>query len=148
MAERVARICPRHLCHALEDHPEGTKNFIFVDEDGKPFDCTDGEITYKVASPVYWTPETPKLYHFEIVVDGDKVKSYFALREFAMGKRKDGKPCFLLNGKPYFMTGLLDQGYWRTSMTSALQSAWASTPCANTSKSKACAFTTTATAWG
>ena len=90
----------------------GTKNFIFVDEDGKPFDCTGGEITYKVASPVYWTPETPKLYHFEIIVDGDRVKSYFALREFAMGKRKDGKPCFLLNGKPYFMTGLLDQGYW------------------------------------
>lgn len=90
----------------------GAKNFIFIDEDGKPFDCTDGEITYKVRNAVYWTPETPKLYHFEIMLDGDRVKSYFALREFSVGKRKDGKPCFLLNGKPYFMTGLLDQGYW------------------------------------
>ncbi len=90
----------------------GTKNFVFIDEDGKPVDCHDGEITYKVENAQYWTPETPKLYHFEIMLDGDRVKSYFALREFAMGKRADGKPCFLLNGKPYFMTGLLDQGYW------------------------------------
>ena len=145
MAERVARICPRHLCHALEDHPE--QNFIFVDEDGKPFDCTDGEITYKVASPVYWTPETPKLYHFEIIVDGDKVKSYFALREFAMGKRKDGKPCFLLNGKPYFMTGLLDQGYWPDGIyTPPNDEAYVYDIRLAKRRSRACAFTTTATA--
>ncbi|MGN0388464.1 MAG: glycoside hydrolase family 2 protein [Suilimivivens sp.] len=58
-----------------------------------------------------WTPESPYLYDLEISYQDDKVKSYFAFRCFTIEKR-DGIPRFCLNHKPYFLMGVLDQGYW------------------------------------
>lgn len=58
-----------------------------------------------------WTPESPYLYDLEISYKNDKVKSYFAFRSFTIEKR-DGIPRFCLNHKPYFLMGVLDQGYW------------------------------------
>lgn len=54
-----------------------------------------------------WSPESPFLYGLVIETPHDRVSSYFAMRSF----RADGKR-FLLNGKPYFVNGLLDQGYF------------------------------------
>lgn len=34
------------------------------------------------------------------------------MRAFGIGKDEKGLPRLLLNGKPYFQNGLLDQGYW------------------------------------
>lgn len=60
-----------------------------------------------------WSPENPWLYDFEITTEsGDKIKSYFGVRSFGIGTDKAGKPRLLLNGKPYFYNGILDQGYW------------------------------------
>ncbi|MHA1186941.1 MAG: glycoside hydrolase family 2 protein, partial [Candidatus Heimdallarchaeota archaeon] len=64
-----------------------------------------------------WSPETPFLYDLEInlVKDGkviDSIESYFAMRKFSLEKDKEGIPRFHLNNEPYFMIGLLDQGYW------------------------------------
>ena len=60
-----------------------------------------------------WSPENPRLYDFEIITEsGDKIKSYFGVRSFGIGTDKAGKPRLLLNGKPYFYNGILDQGYW------------------------------------
>ena len=60
-----------------------------------------------------WSPESPKLYDFEIVTDtGDLVRSYFGVRSFSIGKDRNGKARLVLNGEPYFMSGVLDQGYW------------------------------------
>lgn len=60
-----------------------------------------------------WSPENPKLYDFEIQTDsGDRIYSYFGVRSFGMGKDSSGTPRLLLNGKPYFYNGILDQGYW------------------------------------
>ena len=60
-----------------------------------------------------WSPENPRLYDFEITTEsGDKIKSYFGVRSFGIGTDKAGKPRLLLNGKPYFYNGILDQGYW------------------------------------
>lgn len=60
-----------------------------------------------------WSPETPKLYDFVLSVDGgDKVASYFGVRTFSVETDKKGKKRLFLNGKPYFMNGVLDQGYW------------------------------------
>ena len=42
----------------------------------------------------------------------DRVESYFGLRTFAVQPDENGTPYFLLNGRPYFQKGLLDQGYW------------------------------------
>ena len=59
-----------------------------------------------------WSPESPKLIHAEITLwDGDrlvdKVQSYTALR--AVYTQRDR---FMLNGRPYYLRLVLDQGYW------------------------------------
>ncbi len=60
-----------------------------------------------------WSPENPKLYTVLLTnADGDEVRSYFGFRSFAIGKDESGKPRLLFNGKPYFFSGVLDQGYW------------------------------------
>lgn len=64
-----------------------------------------------------WSPEEPNLYDMvlELTVDGvvaDKVKTYFGMRKFSMGKDDKGYMRLCLNNKPYFHNGLLDQGYW------------------------------------
>lgn len=58
-----------------------------------------------------WSPEQPNLYDFEIIIGQDEVISYFGMREFGL-KTINGYKQLTLNGKPYFMSGLLDQGYW------------------------------------
>ena len=60
-----------------------------------------------------WSPEDPVLYDVSIVLPGgDRVESYFGMRSFGIGKDEKGLPRLLLNGRPYFQNGLLDQGYW------------------------------------
>lgn len=60
-----------------------------------------------------WSPENPFLYDAAITLTGgDKVESYFGMRAFGIGNDEKGLPRLLLNGKPYFQNGLLDQGYW------------------------------------
>ena len=61
----------------------------------------------KIPEPKYWSPEVPNLYDLTLKSGEDEVKSYFALRKF---EAKNGR--FYLNGKPYFVNGLLDQGYF------------------------------------
>lgn len=60
-----------------------------------------------------WSPENPFLYDVTIrLAGGDTVESYFGMRSFGIGRDEKGLPRLLLNGKPYFQNGLLDQGYW------------------------------------
>lgn len=54
-----------------------------------------------------WSPEDPFLYDIEFETESDKVTSYFAMRKFSLGEKY-----FHLNNKPYFLNGLLDQGYY------------------------------------
>lgn len=66
-----------------------------------------------------WSPETPNLIdvEFQLVRDGetlDRVRSYTALRSVAAREHK-----FHLNGRPYFLRLVLDQGYWAESLMSA-----------------------------
>ena len=65
-----------------------------------------------------WSPESPFRYDLEVQLqdkDGrllDHVRGYLALRTIEVAKDDKGTPRLLLNGKPYFMTGPLDQGFW------------------------------------
>ena len=54
-----------------------------------------------------WSPENPFLYNIEISTKHDEVKSYFAMRKFSVNDKH-----ILLNNKPIFIHGLLDQGYF------------------------------------
>lgn len=58
-----------------------------------------------------WSPDDPFLYDLYIETDDDALKSYFGMRKFSVGKDSYGNTRFLLNNKPLFLTGLLDQGY-------------------------------------
>lgn len=69
-----------------------------------------------------WSPDAPNLYDVKLTLfnqhanEYDEVSSYLALREISV---EDGKLC--LNGKPLYLRGVLDQGYfpggWYTPLT-------------------------------
>ena len=59
-----------------------------------------------------WSPEDPFLYDLQLEAGDDRVESYFAMRGFSVQTDADGLPRLCLNGRPYFHTGVLDQGYW------------------------------------
>lgn len=66
-----------------------------------------------------WTPENPYLYPFTIKADEDFVSGYFAMRSFTVEPDEKGTLRFHLNHKPYFLHGLLDQGYWSDGLMTA-----------------------------
>lgn len=65
---------------------------------------------------ISWTPEYPHLYDMKIVVNQDKVMSYFGMRKFSVEKDKRGTLRFFLNNQPFIFNGVLDQGYWPESL--------------------------------
>lgn len=69
-------------------------------------------ISATVHNPKLWSPETPFLYDATLELFGpggllDSVQSYFGYRSIST---QDGK--ILLNGNPYYLKTVLDQGYW------------------------------------
>ena len=80
------------------------KRIIFQ---GEEYSLKDNSLTLFPNEPKQWSPEQPYLYEFEILSGRDSVKSYFALRQIEI----DGNR-ILLNQKPYFFHGVLDQGYF------------------------------------
>ncbi len=87
-------------------------------ETGEEFPLIDGMAQITPTAPHPWTPEDPYLYHVTLTVGEDTLESYFALRTLSV-KTFAGIPRILLNGKPYFFHGLLDQGYWPESLLTA-----------------------------
>ncbi len=70
-----------------------------------------------IPNPKLWTPDTPFLYDVTIKLgDGtkvfDTVETYFAFREITLAKDEHGINRLMLNGKPLFQYGPLDQGFW------------------------------------
>lgn len=74
-------------------------------------------LALSLKSPRLWSPESPHLYGLKVSIwrGGnrlDEVESYFAMRKVSLGKDAHGHTRILLNGKPYFHIGPLDQGWW------------------------------------
>lgn len=74
-------------------------------------------VRLSLKKPKLWTPESPHLYQLTISlqVGGravDRVESYFGMRKISLGKDQKGFTRMLLNNKPYFQLGPLDQGFW------------------------------------
>lgn len=66
-----------------------------------------------------WSPEHPHLVDvtLQVLVDGevvDEAASYLGLRTTGIDRGR-----FLLNGEPYFVRSVLEQGYWPTSQLTA-----------------------------
>lgn len=77
----------------------------------------DLPLMLKIASPKLWSPESPFLYNLSIKLIRDDnlidfIKSYSGMRKISTKKDDEGNTMVLLNNKPIFESGLLDQGYW------------------------------------
>ncbi len=64
-----------------------------------------------------WCPEDPFLYDVEVRLrrgdaTADRVSGYAAMRSFSLETDSSGYKRFALNGKPLFLYGPLDQGYF------------------------------------
>jgi glycosyl hydrolase family 2 len=72
-------------------------------------------VELSIPGPKFWTPEQPFLYGLTVTLGNatkDTVTSYFAFRKIDIGPDDKGVPRLRLNGKPCFMVGPLDQGFW------------------------------------
>ena len=76
------------------------------------YSFTGGEIILKPRDRHVWSPEDPYLYRFTVRSATDEADGYFALRRLDSRVCEDGQTRFFLNGKPYFLHGVLDQGYY------------------------------------
>lgn len=87
------------------------KAVLHLPDGDAEYPIVKGHVRIEPPSPVLWTPETPHLYNFTVLMGDDRVDSYFALRTVSIEK-VGGSPRICLNGKPTFFHGLLDQGYF------------------------------------
>lgn len=78
----------------------------------------------QVDEPQLWSPESPHLYAVEVMLQRDGVvvdaaHSYCAFRTVEVKPDEAGVPRVHLNGAPYFVRGVLDQGYWPDGLMTA-----------------------------
>ena len=78
----------------------------------------------QVDEPQLWSPESPHLYAVEATLQRDGVvvdaaHSYCAFRTVEVKPDEAGVPRVHLNGAPYFVRGVLDQGYWPDGLMTA-----------------------------
>ena len=95
---------------------EAVRVVVVVLEAGKEVasgKCEPGEeLTLSIPDPHLWSPDDPFLYAVRIEMGLDSVTSYFGMRKIALGKDADGIQRLMLNNKPLFQFGPLDQGFW------------------------------------
>jgi hypothetical protein len=71
-----------------------------------------------VGTDYLWSPNAPHLYDLTVELRKDdklidRVESYFGMRKIEVKPGRDGASArILLNGKPIFQMGVLDQGFW------------------------------------
>lgn len=83
---------------------------LIYDDENLIADTTDTVV--KLENVKEWSPENPFLFDVVFKYKDDEVHSYFGMRKFSVGTDDNGMPRLMLNNKPYFMNGLLDQGYY------------------------------------
>jgi len=76
-----------------------------------------GRMILPVKDAKLWSPDDPHLYTLEATLKLgrttlDRVESYFGMRKISLGKDMHGFTRLMLNNKPYFQFGPLDQGFW------------------------------------
>lgn len=113
---------PENYIRSIRITPSLTSVTIEVDSNAKEktlkLFCEDEALHFATDSITFtpnnihlWTPEDPYLYNFTLKADEDIVQSYFALRSIDV-RKINGIPRVCLNGRPYFIQALLDQGYY------------------------------------
>lgn len=128
---KTMKITPdyENACVKIELDSDAKFEILQIDLDDKEFDFetsvqeSDGkqELVVKFTDGKFksWSPEEPHLYYFTLKADSDEISGYFAMRCFTVEKDAKGTPRFCLNHKPYFLNGILDQGYWPDGLMTA-----------------------------
>ncbi len=105
----------------ISGNREGTAWAVTVSLGGKVMaeaEAREGaSAVLKIVDPELWSPEHPVLYDIRAVLkkDGkitDEVAAYAGLRKISLGKDDRGYLRLLLNNRPLFQFGPLDQGWW------------------------------------
>lgn len=88
------------------------------------FEVVDQEIHFEISlaelkngqseEELFWSPESPNLIDVQLQIGQDCVTSYFGIRSVAACRRQ-----FMLNDRPYYVRGVLEQGYWHESNIAA-----------------------------
>lgn len=102
----------------------GEENLTFV-EGTLPY--TD-RFVISLPNPKAWSPDQPYLYDLQLEVRRqgqplDEVTSYFGMRKVHVENDEKGIPRIMLNNRPIFMLGVLDQGWWPDGLYTAPSSA-------------------------
>jgi hypothetical protein len=97
------------------DPPGGPAALLGTGEPGKAFRIPAG-------GRELWTPDRPTLHPVSVFLaepgaeratpTSDRAESYFALRKVSVGKDDKGVLRLMLNNRPLFQLGPLDQGWW------------------------------------
>lgn len=112
--------CPKNGIDALQIETDAHTVNFHIESEAESFKIVfegfsksfhQKDISIQIKDPHLWSPEDPYLYNVTISTDNDQIESYFALRELRT-ETVNGYPCLLLNDKPLFINGLLDQGYF------------------------------------
>ena len=74
-------------------------------------------LSLRLKAPRLWSPDHPTLYRLTVELrhagkPADRVSSYFGMRKISLGKDAKGVTRLLLNNRPLFQLGVLDQGFW------------------------------------
>ena len=95
---------------------------VIVTDGGEEIMKADGAGTVTLRFPdgkfTLWSPKDPHLYGLKIISRRDQVESYFGMRKFSV-ETVGGFKRLMLNNKPYFHNGLLDQGYYSDGLYTA-----------------------------
>ena len=116
---------PKDYIEAIEITPYLDKISVNVYSEAESFEVSifyKGSLVYEggfdeksfiipIENAKLWSPEEPNLYDIVIRTYNDEIESYFGLRTVSIAK-VDGVKRILLNEKPYFFNGVLDQGYF------------------------------------
>lgn len=97
---------------AFSNYADSAKETVIRVGDVVAYGIANQPVRMSMAGFRAWSPESPYLYDMDVRMGEDSVKSYFAMRKFSVGTDANGAPRLMLNNKPYFHNGVLDQGYW------------------------------------
>lgn len=101
---------------SVEVKSEGDFNRIRAEFEGISAESKTNNLTLNFNNPKLWSPDEPNLYegYIELVHNGDRdrIYTYFGIREIGTGRLDaNGNQYILLNHKPIYLNGVLDQGY-------------------------------------
>lgn len=99
----------------------GEQLHFVISQDGKVVKDTTASfrenLSVTISSAKLWSPQSPDIYTMIVELRSkdkvaDKFNTYFAMRKISLGNDKIGYTRLMLNNKPLFQFGTLDQGWW------------------------------------